>query len=164
MSFLPQNNGKTAIFPVQQGINRAGMARSSTTWKPGQSGNYKGCPKKTDTFSYIFEQRLAKKKAAIPKPNGKKEKVSGKVLIFEIIYSMATDKSMPPQVRLKAIEMMMERIGGRPLQEIEMTADVSSTITGRTGDIKASLDKLTPEEREMYFELCGKADDSDSEQ
>ena len=46
----------------------------------------------------------------------------------------------------------------------DMGADVRSTVIGMTKDIKASLDKLTPEEREMYFELCGKADDSDSEQ
>ena len=135
------------------------MARSSTTWVKGQSGNPNGCPKKTDTFSYIFEQRLAKKKGTIPKPNGKKEKVSGKVLIFEIVYSIATDKAMPAQVRLKAIEMMMERIGGKPLQEIEMSADISSTINDRTKDIKKELDKLSKEEREMYMELCDKVND-----
>jgi len=43
---------------------------------------------------------------------------------------------------------------------VNVTNEISKT---NEKEIKHNLDKLTPEERDLYFELCGKMNDTDSE-
>lgn len=42
--------------------------------------------------------------------------------------------------------------------------NVTTQTTNNTDTIKANLDKLSPEEREMYFELCEKMNDEEGEE
>lgn len=134
-------------------------------WKKGQSGNPAGRAKKGLCYADMLEKAVKKLKSQTKDKDGNViAQYKGKMVVAMAVVDLATNKSYPPQVRLQALKELFDRTDGKPVQQIDMGADVRSTVIGMTKDIKASLDKLTPEEREMYFELCGKADDSDSEQ
>lgn len=138
------------------------MPKSSTSFKPGQSGNPKGRPRSDRAFSTIFNDLLNDKKSAIKDKDGKViDTVTGKRLIAEAVFDIATNRNNPPHVRLAALNMMMERIEGKPAQTI--TADVETTVRSQTENIKKKIEKLSPEDRELYLELCEKQNDTDSE-
>ena len=44
-------------------------------------------------------------------------------------------------------------------QEVTVSGKMATTVRDETADIKSKLDKLTAEEREMYLELCEKANE-----
>ena len=59
---------------------------------------------------------------------------------------------------LKLNQDTMKMIMGIPdKQEVSMSGNVETTIKDGE-DLKTKLDKLSPEEREMYLELCEKAE------
>lgn len=64
------------------------------------------------------------------------------------------DKNTPLAVKVKVIDMIMDRTDGKATQQIDMVADVSDR--NRVDEIKGKLDNLTLEEREQYLELCEK--------
>lgn len=146
------------------------MGRSSTSYKKGQSGNPAGKPKgttniKTDllvVYKKLFAEPIVKKDA-----NGniiKKIKLSPEQEIVAAMIKIYRDPKTPVQVRAKILGDLLGYLYTKPTQQIEMIADVEQTIRNNTADIKDNLDKLTPEQREAYMELCEKVnDDSDSE-
>ena len=59
---------------------------------------------------------------------------------------------------LKLNQDIMKTIMGIPdKQEVNMSGNVG--VENKTQDLKSKLDKLSPEEREMYMELCDKVND-----
>ena len=146
------------------------MGRSSTSYKKGQSGNPAGKPKgttniKTDllvVYKKLFAEPIVKKDA-----NGniiKKIKLTAEQEIVAAMIKIYRDPKTPVQVRAKILGDLLGYLYTKPTQQIEMIADVEQTIRDNTADIKDNLDKLTPEQREAYMELCEKVnDDSDSE-
>lgn len=139
------------------------MAKSSTSFKPGQSGNPKGRPRNELSFSNIFNDLLNEKKSTIKDKNGAIiDTVTGKRLVAEAVFDIATNKNNPPHVRLAALNMMMERIEGKAPQTI--MADVETVVLDKTKAIKADLDKLSPADRELYLEICERQNDTDSQQ
>lgn len=138
------------------------MPKSSTSFKPGQSGNPKGRPRDDRAFSNIFNDLLDEKKSIIKDKEGKViDTVTGKRLIAEAVFDIATNRNNPPHVRLSALNMMMERMEGKAAQTI--TASVDTTVLDKTKIIKEDLDKLSPEDRELYLELCERQNDTDSQ-
>lgn len=86
------------------------MARSSTTWKKGQSGNPNGPPKKGESLTELMKEYL----------NGnygnKEDKPLRKKIFIERVYQLAM-KGDPTCMR-----MMWSYMDGLPVQKIE--ADV----------------------------------------
>ena len=134
---------------------------NNTRFKKGQSGNPHGRPRTGKSFAEIMRKVIDKQTAVKKDKDGNIIKtVKGKEVVAEAIIQIAMDKSNNANVRLTAFNTALDRAYGKPLQEIDMAA--TTTIQkDRTGDIKASLDKLTPEERDMYFELCDKLDENE---
>lgn len=141
------------------------MGRSSTSFKPGQSGNPKGKPKgatsmKTDlilVYKKLFSEPIVKKDK-----NGrvvKKIKLTPEQQILAAMVQISRDPNAPIQVRAKVMGDLMGYLYTKPTQQIEMIADVEQTIKDNTAEIKGNLDKLTPEQREMYLSLCEKVNE-----
>ena len=132
----------------------------------GVSGNKNGRPKKGQCYADMLESAVKKLRSV---QKNKEDKVvgeyKGKMVIAMAVVELATNKSYPPQVRLQAIKEIFDRTDGKPAQSIEMRADVKQAIKDNSKEIKANLDKLTPEQRETYLQLCEMVneDDSDSE-
>lgn len=81
--------------------------------------------------------------------------VRGKEAVAQAIIQIAMDRKNNANVRLTAFNTALDRAYGKPIQEIDMAA--TTTIQNdRTARIKDDLDRLSPEERDMYFELCEK--------
>lgn len=78
----------------------------------------------------------------------------------ERIKDVIGNLSLPQIVQvLKLNQDTMKMIMGIPdKQEVSMSGNVATTIK-EDNDLKNKLDKLSPEEREMYLELCEKAED-----
>jgi len=153
--FLPKFNG------ILSGKN---MGRSSTTWTKEtapKGGRKKGATGVKTDLLFIFKKFYSEPVIQKDK-NGnviRKVKLSPEQQILASLVAMMKDPKTPVQVRARIAEDLMQYIYKKPAQDLEMIADVSSTINDRTRDIKKELDKLTPEERETYMELCGKVND-----
>ena len=80
----------------------------------------------------------------------------------EVIRDVIGNLSLPQIVQvLKVNQDTMKMIMGIPdKQEVNMSGNVATTIK-EASDLKTKLDKLSPEEREMYLELCEKTNDGD---
>lgn len=137
--------------------------------KKGYSLNKGGRPKgatgvKTDllfVYKKLFSEPIIKK----DKDGNiiKKIKLTPEQQILAGMVSMMRDPKTPVQVRAKIAGDLMGYLYKKPSQEVEMIADVSQTINDRSKEIKSALDKLTPEERDMYIELCEKVNADDCE-
>ena len=84
-------------------------------WKPGQSGNPKGRPPKNKTLTDALERALKKKDV-----KRGYDDISRKDAIAEILTQEALKGN------LKAIDMILDRIEGRPGQSINLDADVTN--------------------------------------
>ena len=78
----------------------------------------------------------------------------------ERIKDVIGNLSLPQIVQvLKLNQDTMKMIMGIPdKQEVSMSGNVATTIK-EDNELKNKLDKLSPEEREMYLELCEKAEE-----
>ena len=99
--------------------------------------------------SQIIGQKLNSIVKELKDANGDTEKVK------EVIGNL----TLPQIVQvLKLNQDTMKMIMGIPdKQEVSMSGNVATTI--KENDIKMKLDKLSPEEREVYLELCEKAEE-----
>ena len=104
--------------------------------------------------SQIIGQKLNSIVTELKDANGDTERIK------EVIGNL----TLPQIVQvLKLNQDTMKMIMGIPdKQEVSMSGNVATTI--REEDLKGKLDKLTPEEREIYLEICEKADVTDSKQ
>lgn len=93
--------------------------------------------------------------------DGTEKVIKGNKVLSEALVQIAMDKNNNANVRLSAMNMILDRAYGKPIQTVEQTTTIQKD---RTYDIKASLEKLTPDERDTYIELCEKANADNSEQ
>lgn len=98
--------------------------------------------------SQIIGQKLNSIMAELKSANGDSERIK------DVIGNL----SLPQIVQvLKLNQDTMKMILGIPdKQDVSVNGNVAATVKDDTADLKAKLDKLTLEERDMYFELCDK--------
>lgn len=103
--------------------------------------------------SQIIGQKLNSIVTELKDANGDAEKIK------EVIGNL----SLPQIVQvLKLNQDTMKMIMGIPdKQEVAMTGNMATTVKDESVTIKEKLDKLSPEEREQYLELCEKANGDD---
>ena len=79
----------------------------------------------------------------------------------ERIKEVIGNLSLPQIVQvLKLNQDTMKMIMGIPdKQEVSMSGNVGTTIKNESETLKEKLDKLSPEERQMYLELCEKTEE-----
>ena len=94
-------------------------------FQKGISGNPNGRPKKGDTFTDILEKILDEQTKEIGTGKNKKT-IHGKEIIAKIIYEIAADKNNPPKIRLDAINVIMDRIDGKPTQQETIQANINA--------------------------------------
>lgn len=80
--------------------------------------------------------------------------VKGKEALAEAILAIALDRGTNPAARLRAFDMLLDRAYGQPVQTVDLDASVSGQAVLES--VKDGLDRLSPEERDRYLELCGK--------
>lgn len=128
-------------------------------FQKGVSGNKNGRPKKGQAFPDMIEKAIKKLKTEYKDSDGNPIEVKGKMVLANAIVELATNDIYPPQVRLQALKEIFDRTDGKPVQAVEMSADIESTVRNSTNQLKENIDKLTPEERDLYLELCDKVNE-----
>lgn len=132
------------------------MADKNKPWQfqKGVSGNPKGRPKKGKTFSDILEKELTnQKQQMVNAKTGETRVIDGKVALC-LAYIKLAFNAENENVRASCQEKIMKFIDGDFVKKVDMTANVSGVNV--LENIKDSLDRLSPEERESYLELCEK--------
>lgn len=116
-------------------------------FQKGISGNPNGRPKKGNTFTEILEKLLLEHTGEIQTINGKKT-VNGKEVLANALYEIAADTKNAPKIRLDAINIIMDRIDGKPTQKETINADFNY-----------SNDMYTTEQRlELFNKIISKND------
>lgn len=130
-------------------------------FKKGQSGNPHGRPKKGKSFADILEKELKAQKQILKNSEGEERVIDGKTALC-LAYIKLAFKGENENVRASCMEKIMKFIDGEFVQRVAMDAN----LTGGTviQDVKDGLDKLTPEERENYFEMCDKISQGSEEE
>lgn len=122
-------------------------------FQKGVSGNPHGRPKKGKTFPDILETELKRQKKMLKdKLTGEERQVDGKTALCLAYISLAFNADQE-NVRANCIEKIMKFIDGDFVQHVDMNANVSSNVIE---EVKDKLDKLSPEDRENYLDLCEK--------
>ena len=103
--------------------------------------------------SQIIGQKLKSIVTELKNANGDTERIQ------EVIGNL----TLPQIVQvLKMNQDTMKMIMGIPdKQEVSMTGNVATTIKDEKETLKEKLDKLSPEEREQYLELCEKVSEEE---
>ncbi|MBN2531886.1 MAG: hypothetical protein JXB88_03285 [Spirochaetales bacterium] len=91
------------------------MARSSSTWKPGQSGNPKGRPRKNKTLTEILAKHGKKRDVK----DGEKN-ISRKEALAKKLWALALSGD------IAAIRYIYDRIDGKPDQYHQMDLEHSA--------------------------------------
>lgn len=89
----------------------------------GQSGNSKGRPKKGKTFTDILSHELDIISQELKDKQGNERQVDGKTLLCLGLIKLAFH-SDDDHIKLSAIEKVMNRIDGTPVQQVLMDASV----------------------------------------
>jgi hypothetical protein len=113
---LAEQGGINGIPRNEQGRFLPGAGR----WKPGQSGNPNGRKPKADCLISCIKEELGK-----PCPNGK---TTNEQLIASVLVGMAT------RGNIKAIEMCLDYINGRPGQAIQLTGGDGGAVLFKIGE------------------------------
>ena len=100
-------------------INRGKLPPVETRWKPGQSGNPKGRPKKEKLLEPLIRELLESKR------RGDKEGRQWKMIVAEELLRQFT-KGNPA-----AIKEVLNRIDGPVKQSVEIDAEVEAKTNAR---------------------------------
>lgn len=111
-------------------------------FQKGKSGNPNGRPKKGNTFTDILENILLERTGEIQTIDGKKT-VHGKEVLANVLYEIAADTNNAPKIRLDAINIIMDRIDGKPTQKETIQANINAP--------QNELYNMTAEERLAEF-------------
>jgi len=82
-------------------------------WKPGQSGNPKGRPKKRDSLISLLKEALEQQC-----PTDKKKRTWAEVLMEQLLVKAAKGDMV-------AQRLVWEYVEGKPKQEIEIPSDIT---------------------------------------
>lgn len=134
---------------------------NSGSIKKGEVRNPHGRPRTGKAFADILRKTIDQLSAVKKDKDGTEKVIKGNKVLSEALVQIAMDKNNNANVRLSAMNMILDRAYGKPIQTVEQTTTIQKD---RTYDIKASLEKLTPDERDTYIELCEKANADNSEQ
>jgi len=110
-------------------------------FQKGTSGNPNGRPKKGNTFTDILEKVLHERTAEIETLKGIKT-VHGKELLANVLYDIAADKNNAPKIRLDAINTIMNRIDGKPLQQMAESVQIESSNPVENKSFQEMYDEL----------------------
>ncbi len=130
-------------------------------FKKGQSGNPHGRPKKGKSLADILEKELKAQKQLRKNRNGEEREVDGKTALC-LAYIKLAFSSENDNVKASCMEKIMKFIDGDFVQRVAMDAVVANKPV--IEDVKDGLDKLTPEERENYFDMCDKINEGSEEE
>lgn len=132
------------------------MADTNKPWlfQKGQSGNPKGRPRKGKSFCDILNAELKRqKKELTDRTTGEVRHIDGKTALCLAYISLAFNAEQE-NVRANCMEKIMKFIDGDFIQHVDMDANVKGVNVIQ--DVKNALDKLTPDERESYLDMCDK--------
>jgi predicted ABC-class ATPase len=90
------------------------MARASTSYKPGQSGNPKGRPKKGETFREVLEKILEERQSV--EISGKARRPTKKEILARVLVEQALGGNPA------FMKQLLDRLVGLPLQQIDLDA------------------------------------------
>ena len=129
------------------------MSDPNKPWqfKKGVSGNPKGRPRKGKSFSDILEAELKRQKQLMTDSNGNEREIDGKTALC-LAYIKLAFKGEQESVRASCMEKIMKFIDGDFVQRVDANVSGVSVLE----DVKDSLDKLSPEERDNFLELSEK--------
>ncbi len=116
------------------------------SWKKGTSGNPKGRKRGSKNFATLLKEILDIQTLTIDPFSGKKRYMSNRErMLFKLI--VMSQKTTITNKDLKAMEMIMDREDGKPLQKQDITIDQNNAK-----QIKEISDKMSPKEAaEIYL-------------
>lgn len=102
------------------------MARSSTSWSKGQSGNPKGRPKKGETLTDAIRKQVRKRDVEYTDPKtGETKRMSRRDALAKKLWSLALAGDV------SAIKYLYDRLDGKPVQDLnhDFHADLDTGLT-----------------------------------
>ena len=109
------------------------MAASATSFKPGQSGNPKGRPRKHKTLTDVLDKYLREKDGEI----------SRRTILASRLWEL-TEKAIDPDTRLSAIKYIYDRADGKPVESTQVSGPGGAPIGLQVFDHRAVLASLAP--------------------
>jgi hypothetical protein len=138
-----------------------GVPENLIEFQPGQSGNPKGRPKGSKNIS-TYLRMLNDAENAEDVPEGKLRELvkllrekgydNGAATLAHTKYSIALNKDVKPEVRLKAIDSIEDRLEGKATQKTELTGKDGGALSLQdvNASFEASLQGMTKEELAEY--------------
>lgn len=123
------------------------VEKAERTWlfKKGVSGNPNGRPKKGKAFAELIDKELLRLKQEMSQKDGSLRNVNGKQMLAITLVRLALF-SEDEKIKLQAIEKIMDRIDGKPVQTVDMDASVEQTNISVFDNIDVS--KLSTKQKE----------------
>jgi hypothetical protein len=112
-------------------------------FKKGQSGNPNGRPRKEFTISDLLRTKLEEEVEVVDKQTRKKQRIKNSDLVVDRILGAVRKGEK------WAIELLLDRIEGKPQQRIEQTTEIEGSLEmTQRPSIVFSTDIVTPAENE----------------